>query len=44
MYYIVRISRNQKDETSLVELLSRVEYEYVDKIKRGVNVIINRNL
>lgn len=42
--YTVRISRNQKDETALMESLGKVEYKYVSKRKRGVNVIIHRNL
>ncbi len=44
MLYIVRISKNQKDEAALMELQGKVEYEYVDKTKRGVNVIIYGNL
>ena len=42
--YTVRILKNQKDETALAEALGKVEYEYVNKRKRGVNVIIYRNL
>jgi len=42
--YIVRISKNQKNETALMEPLDKVEYKYVNKKKRGVDVIIYRNL
>ena len=42
--YIVKVSKKQKDETALMESSGKVEYKYVNKKKRGVNVIIYRNL
>jgi len=42
--YIVKISKKQKDEPALANLLGKLEYEYVDKRKKGVNVVIHRRL
>jgi len=42
--YIVKISQKQKDKLTLANPSGKVEYEYVDKAKRGTNVIIYRNL
>jgi len=42
--YIVKISKKQKDETPLMEPSGKVEYKYVNKNKRGIDVIIYRNL
>jgi 4-amino-4-deoxy-L-arabinose transferase-like glycosyltransferase len=42
--YVVSISENQKEEKALIEPLGKVEYKYVSKRKKGVNVIIYRNL
>lgn len=42
--YIVKISKKQKDRSTLANPLGKVEYKYVDKTKRGANVIIYRNL
>lgn len=42
--YIVKISQKQKDKLILVNPSDKAEYEYVDKAKRGTNVIIYRNL
>ena len=42
--YTVKIMKNQKDETSLMETPGKVEYKYVNKKKKGVGVIIYRNL
>ena len=42
--YVVSISGNQKDEKALIKPLGKVEYKYVSKRKKGVNVIIYKNL
>lgn len=42
--YTVKISKKQKDETAMTEPSGKLEYEYVDKRERGVDVIIYRNL
>ncbi len=42
--YVVRISEGQKDETALMESSCKVEYTYVSKRKKGVNIIIHKNL
>ena len=42
--YTVVIPENKKDDTVLTEPPGKVEYEYVSKSKRGVNVVIYRNL
>lgn len=42
--YTVRILKKEKDETTLMETSGKVEYKYVNKKKRGVDVIIYRNL
>lgn len=40
--YVVKISEGQQDETVLMESLGKVEYKYVSKEKREVNVVIYR--
>jgi len=40
--YTVMISKSQKGGTALMEPSGQVEYEYVDKTKRGVDVTIYR--
>jgi len=42
--YIVKVSNKEKDETDLEKPSGEVEYKYVDKTKRGLNVIIYKNL
>lgn len=42
--YIVRISKDHKDEAALTKAFGKVEYEYVSKSKREANVIIYRNM
>ena len=42
--YIVRISKKQKDEPSLGNPSDKLEYEYVDKKEKSVNVTIHRRL
>jgi hypothetical protein len=41
--YIVKIFQKQKDQFTFTKLSGKVEYEYVDKTKRGTNVVIYRN-
>jgi hypothetical protein len=41
--YIVKL-QNKKDETALTEPPGKVEYEYIDKTKKGISVIIYRNM
>ena len=42
--YIVKIFKSKKNETPLAASAGKVEYEYIDEKKRGVDVIIYRNL
>jgi 4-amino-4-deoxy-L-arabinose transferase-like glycosyltransferase len=42
--YIVKMFKKQKDGTALMESSDKVEYKYVNKKKRGFNVIIYKNL
>jgi len=42
--YVVSISENQEDEKALIKPLGKVEYKYVSKRKKGVNVVIQKNL
>lgn len=41
--YVVKVSKKQKDEPTLVNPLGKLEYEYINKIKRGANVTIYRS-
>jgi hypothetical protein len=41
--YCVKIFQNQKDQLTFTKPSGKVEYEYVDKTKRGMNVVIYRN-
>jgi hypothetical protein len=41
--YCVKIFQKQKDQFPFTKPSGKVEYEYVDKTKRGMNVVIYRN-
>jgi hypothetical protein len=41
--YIVKIFQKQKDPFTYTKRPGKVEYEYLDKAKRGTNVVIYRN-
>lgn len=41
--YIVQISENNKDDGVLTEAFGKVEYEYISKSKKGINVIIYKS-
>lgn len=42
--YIVKVFKKQKDEAALMESSGKAEYKYVNKKKRGINVIIYKKL
>jgi len=42
--YIVKISKKENDKAALAKQSGKVEYQYIDKIKRGTSVIIYRNM